>query len=328
MTTRCPWSDLHPAHCAHCRGTNLPPGTPTEPRRGDDTLGRVIWSAAHKPTHPNITGPLHLPDTWAPDSNDGECRCGKPTRDHVYACDTCADLLARALGDVPWLDEQLDTTITRQHAIPTEAGPRTFDKPLPWHDAAADARRTLHGLLVSWVRFCDEEHVRHSSPRDGLPADTLAALSGWLLWRVDGLTLRDIGPEAIDEITSAVAACHRIVDRRPDRWYAGPCATDDCAADLYAQRRDGDVRCRDCGATYDVAARRAWLLAEAEDRLAPAAEVARAVSWLGAAPLTASRVRKWAERERILAKGHDGARPLYRIGDAINLLASDTPQAS
>ena len=32
-----------------------------------------------------------------------------------------------------------------------------------------------------------------------LPADNLVALSRWLLWRVDGLGLHDIGPEAVAE---------------------------------------------------------------------------------------------------------------------------------
>lgn len=327
--TRCTWSDLDPTQCAHCHGTVLPPGVPSEPRRGDDTPGRVVWSAGAKTIDTTIAGPdgLQLPATWAPDADADECRCGKPTRDHAFVCDDCADLFARALGDVPWIDEQTDVTITRQRAIPTEGGSRGSETPLPWHDKAAEVRRNLHGLLAMWCRFCEEEEIRHSSPANGLPADTLPAMSAWLLWRIDGLTLRDIGPEAVDEITNAVADCHRIIDRRPDRWYAGPCATEDCAADLYAKSRTGAVECRECGATYDVAARREWLLAEAEDRLAPASEVARAVSWLGAAPLTAARVRKWAERERIAVKGHDGHRPLYRVGDAIDLLAADTPQA-
>lgn len=264
------------------------------------------------------------------------CRCGQPTRDAAYVCETCADRLSRALGDVPALVDELEVTITKQRALPTEGGSAASETALPWHEKAADARRALHGLLAMWSRFCEEEHVRHSSPRVrplDEHDDNLVALSRWLLWRVDGLTLHDIGPEAVEEITDAVAECHRIIDRRPDRWYAGPCTetTDDlreCGADLYARRTVGEVRCRDCGAVYDVEKRRRWLLDEAEDRLADAATVARAVSWLGAEPLNPGRVRKWAERGRITAKGHDGRRPLYRIGDAIDLLASDTTRAS
>jgi len=135
----------------------------------------------------------------------------------------------------------------------------------------------------------------------------------------------DIGPDAVDEITDAVADCRRVIDRAPERWYAGPC---ECGADLYAKRRTGIVTCRECGHEYDVEARREWLLAEAEDRLANAATIARAVSWLGAEPLTSATVRKWAQRGRLLAKGHDGRGPLYRIGDAIDLLAKESTKAS
>jgi hypothetical protein len=273
------------------------------------------------------------------------CRCGKPTRDDAYVCDTCADSLAKTLGDVAWLADELEVTITKQRGIPASGGggatadcsctPDDIDASrckhgaLPWHDAASGARTHLHALLVSWVRLCHEEGVRHQSPDDDLPDDDLVALARWLLWRVDGLMLHPAGPDAADEIADAYAACERLIDRRPDRWYAGPCVVEDergkeCGTDLYARSTRGDVECRTCGATYDVATRRAWLLAAAEDRLANATEVARAVSWLGAEPLTPARVWKWAERGRIVAKGHDGRAPLYRIGDAIDLLADDT----
>ena len=260
-----------------------------------------------------------------------ECRCGRPTRDTLTTCETCSDELARSLAEIPWMADELATTITKQRAIPTEGGPRGGETALLWHEKASDARRHLHSLLVSWVRFCDEEGVAHQSPKDGLPDDTLPALSRWMLWRVDGLARHEIGPDATEEILSAMAECRRVIDRSPDRWYAGPCVQEvdnvACGTDLYARRTKGDVTCRECAAVYDVAERRAWLLAEAEDRLANASDVARAVSWLGARPLTPARVWQWAKRGRIVAKGHDGKAPLYRVGDAIDLLAADTVKA-
>ena len=56
-----------------------------------------------------------------------------------------------------------------------------------------------------------------------MPDDNLPALSRWLLWRVDGLALHDIGPEVVVEVTSAVAHCHRLIDRPADRQYLGVC---------------------------------------------------------------------------------------------------------
>ncbi len=275
-----------------------------------------------------------------------ECRCGKPTRDAAYSCDQCSDNLATALGEVPWLDGELETTTTGARGVDYAAtGGSTIStvgetwkgdapelgahiQPAPVHWGASDAKAHLKALLVSWVLFCEAEAVRHSSPKDGYPADTLGALSAWLLWRVDGLALHEIGPDAVDEITEAVTKCKGIIDRRPDKWFAGPCNEPDendvlCGADLYAGSSKGAVACRDCGTTYDVAARRAWLLEAAHDRLADAATLARAISWLGTEPVNSARVRKWAERGRITAKGHEGLKPLYRIGDAIILLAAD-----
>lgn len=258
--------------------------------------------------------------------------CGKPTRDDAYACEDCLTSLAKALGEVPWTIEQLEITQTRQRGLPTEGGPRGTETPLPWHEAASAARKALHGTLSTWVRVCIEEHVRNSSPHALWPKDDPVSMSRWLLWRVDGLAFHEAVGEVLAEIEDAVAQCSRIVDRRPDRWYAGQCTTDlddgaTCYADLYAKARTGVVVCQACKAAHDVEKRREILLAAAEDQLADAATISRAVSWLGAEPLTASRVRKWAERGRILAKGHDGTRPLYRIGDAIDLLARDTTQA-
>lgn len=263
--------------------------------------------------------------------NDAQvCRCGRPTRDAAYGCDECGDSLARALGEVPWLTEELEITISRQKGVDYRgvgSGGST-ERPLPVSWGASEARTHLKALLVSWALFCSSEGVRNSSPDTNMPADNLPALSRWLMWRVDGLMLNEIAPDAIDEITNAVAHCHRVIDTPPDKWYAGPCNAElpsgECGYDLYAKAAIGEVKCGGCGAKYDVAARRKWLLEAAEDRLADAATLARSVSWLGALPLNAARVRQWASRSRITAKAHDASgKPLYRIGDAIDLLAKE-----
>jgi hypothetical protein len=99
-----------------------------------------------------------------------------------------------------------------------------------------------------------------------IPEDNLPAISRYLLWRVDGLALLDIGPEAVDEITDAVAKCHRLIDRRAEKMYAGKCSseTDDgpCPEELYVIVMSGEVgmvttltradRCDRCGAAAQV----------------------------------------------------------------------------
>jgi hypothetical protein len=263
------------------------------------------------------------------------CRCGKPTRDEAYFCEDCGRSLSVALGDVPWLVEEMETSATRAKGVDyrTKGGTRSSDKPLPFNQALSDAGAHLRATLVSWVRFCADERVRNSSTSQAIPEDNLPAISRYLLWRVDGLALLDIGPEAVDEITDAVAKCHRLIDRRAEKMYAGKCSseTDDgpCPEELYVNVGAKVVKCRACGTVWNVAERREWLLVEAEEVLAPAVEISRAVSWLGTEPLTAERVRQWASRGRLAVRGHDReARPLYRVGDAIDILSGSAKKGS
>jgi hypothetical protein len=256
------------------------------------------------------------------------CRCGRPTRDEAYVCDDCTRSLSVVLAEVPWLEVELETSMTRAKGVDyrTKGGTQATETPSPVSWAVSEARDHLKALLVTWVLFCDAERVRSQSPDRGLPRDTLTAVSRWLMWRVDGLALLETGADAVDEITSAAAHCRRLIDRPADRMYAGRCGSVDedttCQVDLYAKVGARLLVCRSCGTEWNVADRREWLLKEAEEVLATAVEISRAVSWLGAEPLTADRVRQWAARERLLVRGHDRyGKALYRVGDVIDLVA-------
>lgn len=93
------------------------------------------------------------------------CRCGKPTRDAAYFCDDCGDLLTRALGDIPWLTEQIDISKTGEKGVDYRAQvTRSTEQPLPYRPGISDAAGHLRAVLVSWVRFCLEEQVRNQAP--------------------------------------------------------------------------------------------------------------------------------------------------------------------
>lgn len=257
------------------------------------------------------------------------CTCGETTRDHAYVGDDCADKLAKALGDIPDLEDELEITMSRQKGVDySQVGGTSVkspEMPLPIHLGAVEARTHLRALLWSWALFCTTTGVRNSSPDgDALPGGSLYSMSTWLQWRVDGLTLVEKGPDAVSTIVEAVERCRRVIDRPAERLYAGRCGGTDgeCPEDLYAAKDSRGVECTGCGTMWDVSERRTWLLAEAEEVLGTATELARAVSWLGSAPLTAERVRQWAKRGRIEVKGHDRkGDPTYRVGDAIDLMS-------
>lgn len=257
-----------------------------------------------------------------------ECRCGRPTRDERYSCDACSDDLSKSLGEIPWLVDEIEVSITKRKGLDyRKVGGATGGKkagyPSPPEWGAAEARGNLRAVMVSWVRFCEDEHVRHQSHMVGLPDDDLKAMSRWLLWRVDGLALLDIGPEAVDEITSAVAHCRRLIDRPADKQYLGDCQV--CAAvgeqgRLYVRPGSAMARCQSCGDTVDAETLRAGLLRELDDRLCTAAEVAELSTYLGLhddRERVRKRIERWGANERhplvrVKVNGQDH----YRFGAA------------
>ena len=261
-----------------------------------------------------------------------ECRCGKPTRDAAYFCDDCGDLLARSLGEVPWLDEQLEVTVTRTSGIDyrTLGGAKATGTPSPVHWAASEARTHLKALLVSWVLFCEAERIRSSDANQGLPADNLPALSRWMLWRVDGLALHDIGPEAVDEITEAVQTCHRLIDRHPERQYLGGC--DVCGTGrIYARPGSKWAVCDGCDAGTDAEAVRVKMLAQLDDRLCTAAEIARLSTYLGLKAdreQVRKRINQWHKREQIEAHAAFSDDPAFRFGEIYAMLVASEYQPS
>lgn len=254
------------------------------------------------------------------------CRCGKPTRDNAYVCDDCAQALSVALGEVPWLAEELEITISGQKAATYNGNAaRGAETPSPVHWGASEAQGHLKALLVSWARFCEAEGIRNASPHPAMAADNLPALSRWLMWRVDGLTLHDIGPEAVDEITSAVAHCHRVIDRPADRQYLGAC--DMCGTGrLYARQGSPWARCDACEAAEVATQRRDRLLDELDDRLCTAAEIAHLSTYLDLRAdreTVRKRINQWASRKRIESEHAFSDEPVFRFGIVRRLLEQE-----
>jgi len=251
------------------------------------------------------------------------CQCGRPTRDGAFVCDPHLDDLSQALGNVAWLDEELDVTIGKQRGLPTEGSVPGADKALPYNYGASQVRDNLRSTLVGWVRICTEEAVRSQDPRDGLPADTLQAMSGWLLWRVDGLAFNEAGYEAVDEIVFAVQQATRAIDRPEERQYVGPCA---CGRDLYRKPDAPVARCRYCEAEYDAEALTNGLRDQVMGRLVTAREGATLLSRFDLATGQGT-IDKWCERKRIIARGHDEkGRRLYLFDELLTLAAQSAPR--
>lgn len=254
------------------------------------------------------------------------CHCGRPAGD-ARLCRTCIGDLRDALRDLPFLLRELETVLTRQAVTGTRNGPRSNSRPLPFHAAASDCRMALtRALEAAAARL-----IRDDCPRSPQPQHVAA----WLLGRLEQLRHHAYAETMHHEILTPVEKARWLIDRAPDRWYAGPCVV--CTRDLYAETGHSQIQCEDCGASYDVHARRAKLLKAAADHLANAATIARAVTWLGEEPVTPKRIGMWAHRKRLVARGHEPypsgtdptrTRPLYRVGDVLELLGQEARRGS
>lgn len=217
--------------------------------------------------------------------------------------------------------------------------------PLPVNLAAKDRANVASNVIVTWARHVAEERgggplrpeaaigplcrsgagCRHGSCaliRARSVPHPVARAAAWLAEQLDWLRHRREAVEALPELDAACRDLVRLVDAPPPLWYAGPCwastfAGEQCEEPLYAHAGASTVRCPapGCRTQHDVAARRRWLLDEADRVLAHATLIAAALTVLDR-PVTSSMVRNYAARRWIEARGVDReGRPLYRVGD-------------
>lgn len=236
--------------------------------------------------------------------------CGRPAHD-APVCPACGADTAAALAEVPALSGELDVTLARQAVLSDRTdGARAAETPLPYHPAASEALGELRATLVGWTRLLAEESGLE------LPGDEVAAMSRWLFARSGRLRHHPAGGEAAGEITAAVGRARRVIDRPAPSTHHGVCR--DCETALYGRTNAYAVVCRNCGEVNDAAERRADMLTRLDNWLAPVPEIARLLAHLEV-PVATSTMYDYAAQRRILAKGHTGQQPMYRIGDVLDV---------
>jgi len=290
--------------------------------------------------------------------------CGKPIHDNAYICGPCGQTLTKALNHIADLHSELDVTLTKQTRIgstngapppPPEVDPDPQPKnvilwgvavqPLPFHLGASSVRAEVGNTISTWARViltergmelppipdppigpvCNPTECKHESCtviRWHVKDSEITHAAKFIAAHVWWLRHRPEAPEAYSDLLAIASQLERIIDNPPTLKYAGPCNI--CRKDLYAREGAGKVECRPCGMSYDMDGRREWLLECAEDRLERASLIAQGVTDLGS-PISADRIRKWAQRGQLIPHATDRlGRPLYRIGDVLDLLKADT----
>lgn len=255
--------------------------------------------------------------------------CTRPVTDNAYLCRLCGDRIAKELGNIPALLDEL--TVTYIHAGKGDTiASRAATHGLPWSEAAREALDALSVVLTGLIAALLDIHG--ATP----PATDPASQARWLLNRVDWIRRLPNANQTLDALIRCGKDINYAMDLHAERWYAGPCraeyvldpvhADDDvdpdacCLAELYAKPGAVTVVCRQCRHTHDVAARRDWLLKQAEDQLAHAELIGRALASMGEA-VTPAAIRGLAFRGRIVQHGVDRyGRPTYRVGDVVEVV--------
>jgi len=283
--------------------------------------------------------------------------CGAGISDGAALCTECVAKACAALVAIPELETELQVTISRQDAISddrpvqvrqglvlaaADLDPRGRPwagslRPtrLPYAAEAAEVAAACRATLSTWCRLLAEELHPDAGVGTDLPENTVVAMAAYLENRSGWWRRQGWASDLADQLLGTWRALERAVDRREAQRYVGPCGAPlqdvhgaagvsgvrACPVHLYAEPGADYVGCPSCGARYDVHARRRELLAAAEDRLAHVELLVGALSGLGV-ELNVERVRKWAQRGRLLQHGHDQlGRKLYRVGDAVDLAA-------
>jgi hypothetical protein len=266
--------------------------------------------------------------------------CGSCDRDRPgdrMVCGACTAELQRALGDLPWLYEQLLVTRSRRDRLGSGGGRGGSETPLPYNDRAWRASRRLSIVIDRWYMRvparavpqgprcpgCSHDSCRYLALWQPPAHGTVGELAIWLRRHTTGhFQNHPDAPQAVIEIIAAKDLALTAIDR-PDpttRLYAGRCDKADCDGELYAPLDAAKVMCSQCDTVYKTADRQALLRKDLEMALADATQAAWAISSLGM-PIKASLIWKWAERGRLLSHGDNRlGHPTYRISEIIELI--------
>lgn len=267
-------------------------------------------------------------------ASGGLRRVGNPRRTAPYGWPG-VEILDEAFHERAGLWAELQTTIGRlSKSVGGEpVGGKASERPVPFHDVASAVAHRMRNELVTWARALAED-----DPDLELPADHPAAIARWLAGRVAGMF---VSAEMGGAIRAVVRDAQRVIDRAPDRVYAGPCyepldvkVSDEvpdgepaprCAGQLYATKGKPMVRCPDCGARHEVEVRQGWLSRTLGDQHVSAAEAAPVLSWLLGKTITRNNIAAWKRDSRV--EVHAGPYP-YRFGDLLALGREMKPRAS
>jgi len=278
--------------------------------------------------------------------------CGRPAPTAVI-CPACTTRLERTLAELPNDLRDLEVTITRQ----ANAGrPESTSHGKPGTVVLYDPDATA-AKVADQARTGLSTWIRHLTGQRGLtpPAlRTAPAMAIWLTHHVQAIAQDEAAGDCYDRIHELHRAIRRAIDNLAKRW-AGPCTARllvadlviagpgigigvverECGADLRTRPGAKVIRCDMCGAEYSPVERIRWLMAKAREQQGTADFCADAFTDAGYS-VTVKQIMDMRRRGRLFSyRDSDAefdrqgrAKPLFLIGDLLDLLARDRGKVS
>lgn len=177
--------------------------------------------------------------------------CDVPTDRQL--CRPCVGRIQHHLVQVPALINELETLLVRQAAMVERVeGAASAETPLPFHLHASTHLHLLRHRLVAQVKdLASDDDSQY-------PKDTLAAMSRWLLARIDFIANHPAADELHDEIVDTCQDAWAAVDLAANRtrFDVGSCPEVDCPGEVWAYiptsaERPARLECRECGRRWE-----------------------------------------------------------------------------
>jgi hypothetical protein len=231
----------------------------------------------------------------------------------TFICARCATDLRHVYSVLPTMLEQLGVTAYRQDRLVRPGGSgapgKGHAKPLPFKLAAVNLLDRTMRHLVTRAQASGVDDVTAD------PADICAVLIAVL--PADARFDPMIGNDLI-RLNTDVTEIGAMIDLPVVQRYLGTCA---CGHHMYADRAVSQYVCEGdgCELTYDVDLRVAWLVELSRESVATPSVIATALTSLDL-PVTEQALSRWRARGKLTSQRPDGERPLYLVGDVIDLV--------
>lgn len=206
-----------------------------------------------------------------------ECGCSRPLRDTWKLCDVCRRELRKQLGEIGWLDDQLEISLTRAKGVAYDGGSRASTTGLPWNEKAAQARDGLKATMVRWIYRINGQKIDRTTP--------MPQLANWLINHIDTIAKRDDAWTINEELQNAAnRARNTVTAKAPTREYLGLCDLpadqetlegEPCGGDVYWTEGEETAICEKCRGEFEPEPKIIQRDAALADVLCTAYEIAR-----------------------------------------------------